>query len=133
MSLTCYRRRRKIWWVFNLVQVEKVPQRSWWCLEIFVPNRIFYHLRLFAAVLRSEVEGMNSIVTEGMSERENRIRIHASSKRFNVSAVDVLYLLGVIDVIRGDRKRLQDKLCNKGLCDRCVNDGVCQCECGGHK
>lgn len=89
---------------------------------------------------------MNSIATEGMSERENRIRIHASSKRFNVSAVDVLYLLGVVDVIRGDCKRLQDKLdalrkrgaalcpaCNEGLCDRCANDGVCQCECGGHK
>ena len=47
---------------------------------------------------------------DGMSDRENRIRIHCSSERFNVSAVDVLYLLGVIDVIREDRKRLRDKL-----------------------
>ena len=47
-----------------------------------------------------------SELTDSMSEREKRIRIHCSSERFNVSAVDVLYLLGVIDVIRQDRTRL---------------------------
>ena len=41
-----------------------------------------------------------------MSEREKKIRIHCSGERFNVSAVDVLYLLGVIDVIRGDRRQM---------------------------
>lgn len=51
---------------------------------------------------------------EGMSEREKRIRIHCSSERFNVSAVDVLYLLGVIDVIRGDRQRLRKSLDESG-------------------
>jgi hypothetical protein len=45
----------------------------------------------------------------GMSEREQKIRINCSGEHFDVSALDVLYLLGVIDVIRGDRTRLAEQ------------------------
>jgi hypothetical protein len=44
---------------------------------------------------------------EGMSERERRIRVLVSAGKLPISAVDTLYLIGVIDVIREDRDRLR--------------------------
>jgi hypothetical protein len=44
-----------------------------------------------------------------MSKREWQIRTRCSGEHVDVSAVDVLYLLGVIDTIRADRNRLRNK------------------------
>lgn len=46
---------------------------------------------------------------EGMSARERQIRMLVSAGKFPISAIDTLYLIGVIDVIREDRNRLRDR------------------------
>ena len=53
--------------------------------------------------MRSELDDMAT--SEGMSERERKIRIAVSAGKFPISAIDTLYLIGVIDVIRADRGR----------------------------
>ena len=52
----------------------------------------------------SEIEPQNE---QGMSERERKIRILVSAGKFPISAIDTIYLIGVIDVIREDRSRLR--------------------------
>ena len=53
--------------------------------------------------MRSELDDM--VPSEGMSERERKIRTLVLAGQFPISAVDTLYLIGVIDVIRADRER----------------------------
>lgn len=55
--------------------------------------------------MKSELDDMAP--SEGMGERERKIRIAVSTGKFPISAVDTLYLIGVIDVIREDRNRLR--------------------------
>jgi hypothetical protein len=51
MSLTSFKNRRKLFLSFNVVEVERMDGltwgRRWLCLERFVPNKVFWHVRLW--------------------------------------------------------------------------------------
>ncbi len=47
---------------------------------------------------------------DGISERERKLRLLVSAGKLPISAIDTLYLIGVIDVIRGGRTRIKEEV-----------------------